>query len=261
MSDPVTDAVVDAARQVPPQHLLAGAAAVADAAGWTTTAQARLIDASPAMHYRQHADRIARAWSNDPTLPGAALSTALRAAASTVRVIRSEQSVSLVWTGPQTPALGLRATRSVLQTLVTHATTTLVLVSFASYNVADLARELTEAADRGVDVSLILETPDNPGGPLTLNPPHPFAALRGTANFYRWPAETRKVAFAAEARLHAKCVIADAASALITSANLTSAGINDNIELGVLIDGGALPHTLHEHFAHLIDSEQLQPVH
>ena len=99
-------------------------------------------------------------------------------------------------------------------------------------------------------------TPD-PGGrsPSTA----PVRRSRGAASFYGWPAETRKVTFAAEARLHARCVIADAASALVPSVNLTSVGINDNIGLGVVIDGGALPHNLHEHFAHLIDSEQLQP--
>ena len=55
------------------------------------------------------------------------------------------------------------------------------------------------------------------------------------------------------ASLHAKCVIADRSSALITSANLTSAGINDNIELGVLIEAGPLPARLHRHLELLIE--------
>ena len=48
--------------------------------------------------------------------------------------------------------------------------------------------------------------------------------------------EAREAFFAASAHLHAKGVIADRSSALVTSANLTSAGINDNIGFGVVIE-------------------------
>ena len=59
---------------------------------------------------------------------------------------------------------------------------------------------------------------------------------------------------------HAKCVIVDQSSALITSANLTSAGINDNIELGVLIEAGPLPGRLHRHLGLLIEEGTLEAV-
>jgi phosphatidylserine/phosphatidylglycerophosphate/cardiolipin synthase-like enzyme len=102
-------------------------------------------------------------------------------------------------------------------------------------------------------VTLILETPDDPGGPLTVDADHPFGPLKATANFYRWPKETREARFSTVARLHAKCVIADQLAALITSANLTSADINDNIEPGVLIEAGSLPEQLTRHIELLID--------
>lgn len=260
MIDQVGDAAAGAALEVPAHHLVAGAAAIEDRSRWTPAAQTALIEASPATHYREHAEVIARRWSETPSLPGAAVAAAMRAAASAVIAARAQHAVSLVWTGPSTDALGLRSTRAVLQTLVANATATLILVAFATYNVEELATDLAKAAARGVDVALILETPDHPGGPLDLDPPHPFAALRGSARFYRWPAESREAVFAASARLHAKCVIADRSSALITSANLTSAGINDNIELGVLLEAGLLPERLHRHFAQLIESEALQRV-
>ncbi|MDP9442107.1 MAG: DISARM system phospholipase D-like protein DrmC [Actinomycetota bacterium] len=260
MTDPVSDAAAAAALEVPAHHLVAGAAAVQARPRWTLGAQAALIDASPAGRYRDHAEEIARRWSETPSVPGAAVASAMRAAATAVAAARAEHAVSLVWTGPPTDALGLRSTRAVLHTLVANASETLVLVAFATYDVDDLATDLAQAAARGVDVALILETPDDPGGPLNLDPPHPFAALRSCARFYRWPAESREAAFAAAARLHAKCVIADRRSALVTSANLTSAGINDNIELGVLLDAGPLPERLHRHFARLIESEALQLV-
>ncbi len=47
---------------------------------------------------------------------------------------------------------------------------------------------------------------------------------------------------------------------LITSANLTSAGINDNIELGVLMEAGPLPDRLSRHLELLIEAGTLEPV-
>ena len=184
----------------------------------------------------------------------------MRAAASTAGVVRAEHKVSLVWTGPSTEAVRLRSTRSVLATLVANATESLVLVSFTSYDVAELTTALADAIDRGVEVMLILETPDDPGGPLVIDPAHPFAPIKDTASFYRWPLEAREAFFAVTARLHAKCVIADRSSVLITSANLTSAGINDNIELGILVEAGPLPATLHQHLELLIEEHTLEEV-
>ena len=252
-SGTVTAAAVDAAMQVPGDHLVAGAAAIQDTPGWSTRAQSALIGASPAAHYREHAETIARAWSRTPDVAGAVVAAVIRAAASTAGAVRAEHKVSLVWTGPSTEAVSLRSTRPVLHTLVANATESLVLVSFVSYNIAKLTADLAEAIDRGVEVTLILETPDDPGGPLAIGPAHPFAPIKDTAHFYRWPLETREAFFAKAASLHAKCVIADRSSALITSANLTSAGINDNIELGILIEAGPLPARLHRHLELLIE--------
>ena len=62
--------------------------------------QAALVSASPAAHYREHASKIALAWSGIPALSGAA---ALHAAAATAEAVQAEHKVSLVWTGPATP--------------------------------------------------------------------------------------------------------------------------------------------------------------
>ncbi len=258
MNDSVTDAITDAALHVPGQHLAAAAAAIQDAPHHSPASQTALINAIPAPNYRSHATTIAQAWKDRPDLAGASVAAALRSAAATAAAARAEHAVSLVWTGPTTEVTGLRATRSVLDTLIANATTSLVLVSFVSYDVAELTKSLANAIERGVEVTLILETADDPGGPLTVDADHPFEPIKTTANFYRWPSEARKAFFAATARLHAKCVIADRSAALITSANLTSAGINDNLELGVLIEAGPLPDTLSQHLESLIKVGSLQ---
>ena len=252
MNDPVTAAIVEAAIHVPEELLVAGAAAIEGSTRWSDTSRAALIGAIPATNYREHAKEIAQAWSDTPDLAGAAVAAAIRSAAATASTVRAEHNASLVWTGPSTGVAGLRSTRAVLTTLVANATQSLVLVSFATYDVAGLTGSLTDAIARGVEVTLILETPDDPGGPLTFGPDHPFEPIKTSACFYRWPEEAREAFFAKSARLHAKCVIADRSSALITSANLTSAGINDNIELGVLIEAGPLPFRLSRHLELMI---------
>ena len=159
-ADAVTDAAVDAAMHVPGDLLAAGAAAIEDTPGWSTRSQSALIGANPAAHYREHAETIARAWSRTPDVAGAVVAAAIRAAAATAGAVRAEHKVSLVWTGPSTDAVRMRSTRAVLHTLVTNATESLVLVSFVSYNIAELTAALAEAIDRGVEVTLILETPE-----------------------------------------------------------------------------------------------------
>ena len=260
MSDPLTDSLAAAAERVPEELLRAGADAIADADRWSVSAESALLNAIPAVHYREYAGAIARAWSSVPRLGGAGLAAAMRAASAAASAARSEQVVSLVWTGPSTSVAGLRRTLAVLSTLVANARESLVLVSFATHDVADLTAGLADATARGVSVTLILETPDDPGGPLSLGVGHPFQPLRPHARFYRWPVEAREAFFARTARLHAKCVIADRSSVLITSANLTSAGINDNIELGVLIEGGPLPARLSRHLEILAEDGTLEAV-
>jgi phosphatidylserine/phosphatidylglycerophosphate/cardiolipin synthase-like enzyme len=52
--------------------------------------------------------------------------------------------------------------------------------------------------------------------------------------------------------VHAKCAVADGKLAFITSANLTSAAMERNMELGVIVRGGELPSVLHRHLEALI---------
>jgi cardiolipin synthase A/B len=57
--------------------------------------------------------------------------------------------------------------------------------------------------------------------------------------------------------LHAKGVIADDRRAFITSANLTAAALDKNIELGLLVTGGDVPRDLGLQIRELIRSGTL----
>ena len=260
MSDQLTATIVKAATKVPGALLIAGADAIEHSDGWSQRTGSALVNASPAARYQTHAEDISEAWSRNPHVSGAVVAATLRTAVATASTFRSEHDMSLVWTGPTNATSGLRSTRSVLTTLVNNATSSLVLLSYATYNVKNLARDLGEAIERGVQVTLILEEPDNPGGCLDLSVPHPFESIKETASIYRWPKENRQPDFSPEARLHAKCVIADRSRVLITSANLTSAGINDNVELGVLIQAGPLPAKLSDHLDQIIEKGTFERV-
>ena len=60
--------------------------------------------------------------------------------------------------------------------------------------------------------------------------------------------------------LHAKAVVADGEAVFMTSANLTDAAFDRNIELGVLIRDRALAASVTSHFRGLIDREVLRPL-
>ena len=256
MTDRLVAAAVELAETVPCAAVGAAAGAVESQPGWSPEASRLLMAADPASGVTVRLEAVADAWAAAPTLPGAAVAVALRAATLAVARQRSDTELSLVWTGPPTAELGLRSTRAVLNGMVAAATKSLVLVSYAGYDVDDLVESLQEAVARGVDLVLVLET--SADGGLTVDAAQAFRALRGSARFYRWPVEQRDARISATARLHVKCSIRDGCEAFVTSANLTGAAINDNMELGVLIRSTAVAGRLSRHFHLLIDGGVLE---
>jgi phosphatidylserine/phosphatidylglycerophosphate/cardiolipin synthase-like enzyme len=57
--------------------------------------------------------------------------------------------------------------------------------------------------------------------------------------------------------LHAKAVVADDEAVFITSANMTEAALDRNIEMGLLVRDHALAATVVSHFRGLIDRKLL----
>ena len=86
---------------------------------------------------------------------------------------------------------------------------------------------------------------------------------------HEWPGERRPDVFydprsvaddAPGAVLHAKAIVADDRAAFVTSANLTEAAFDRNIEVGVLTRDAALAAALARHFQVLIDRRLLVPL-
>lgn len=107
-------------------------------------------------------------------------------------------------------------------------------VLVAGYQVSDEAViiELGSATARGVTVDLFV---DREQGSLdALRSLWPAGASQATV----WSGDLR-TPDAPYASLHAKAIVVDGKSALVTSANLTHNGLSSNLEIGLLIRGEA----------------------
>ena len=194
-----------------------------------------------------------------PTLPGAAVALALRSAAHANEAVEARRT-RLVVTGPTTTSVPVRLTSSVVAGIVRAATERLLLVSFATHGVTAVVRELRAASERGVSLDLILETTEERGGRLQGGPGSgAFEMLPNGARFWHWPARNRSHPRAA---LHAKALVADGRTALLTSANFTDRGFDDNLEVGVLIRDPDVADSLDRHVRSLMRPEAacLEPV-
>ena len=60
--------------------------------------------------------------------------------------------------------------------------------------------------------------------------------------------------------LHAKAVVIDDEAVFVTSANLTEAALDRNIEMGLLVRDAALAASVSSHFRVLIDRSVLRPL-
>jgi phosphatidylserine/phosphatidylglycerophosphate/cardiolipin synthase-like enzyme len=60
--------------------------------------------------------------------------------------------------------------------------------------------------------------------------------------------------------LHAKAIVADEQAALVTSANLTEAAFDRNIEVGILTRDQLVAASLARHFRVLVDHRRLLPL-
>jgi phosphatidylserine/phosphatidylglycerophosphate/cardiolipin synthase-like enzyme len=184
-----------------------------------------------------------------------AISMALMMAAESEKAHRDDQSVELVWTGPEAGVIPLRRTEQALLQLISSAAQRVVIVSYAVYNIPRVCEALIDAANRGVRITIIIETPDRIEGQSaynTLKALGPLVADR--CNVYLWPLEKRKKdANGKPGILHVKCAVADGRRLFLSSANLTEYAFTLNMELGLLIAGGTTPKLVEDHFYQMID--------
>ena len=191
----------------------------------------------------------------------AAIALVLEAAAPT-----GTARPDLVWSGPTAPGLHTRNTRQVYDELIATAERSIWISTFAYFDGQHAFKSLADrmTAIPGLQVRIMLNIQRRHGDAT--------AAEELMAQFAHrfwskdWPGERRPAVYydprslepdGPEGVLHAKAVVADERTALVTSANLTEAAFDRNIEVGILTRDQLLAASLVRHFRILIDHGRL----
>lgn len=196
---------------------------------------------------------------NRLNVPYSTLGLMLQASKYAVKKSQSELQAELVWSGPDSQLVPVRRSEQVLIDLINNAERSLHLMSFVWINVSQVEFAIRSAIARGVSVSLLIETEskNNDDGFRTtasrLNREIPEMLV------YEWPLSARdQVGYSVS--MHAKSFVADRRIAFITSANLTGAALDRNIEAGVLVTGSQIPGQICDQFKAMVNSKVITPL-
>lgn len=164
-------------------------------------------------------------------------------------VVSSPRLVDIVWSGPANGTFPIRRIDQVIYDLLSKATRRVFLVTFAAHRVPLLCEHLAKAIDRGVEVTLLLESEKSSAGQLSFDASNAFKDLSmEKVRLLHWPLELRERNQADKpGKLHVKCAVIDD-TAVIGSANLTDDAFNRNMELGVILRDPGVVAGIHEHF-------------
>lgn len=205
---------------------------------------------------QERVERLRASWATVRGVGPSEVAAALRGAAEVVALMEGSGSIELVWTGPRTGLIPTRRTEQVILEVIDSAKFDVFLVTYVFYKASSIVEALKAGIDRGVSTSILLESSTEHGGALKGDSVKTMAeAVRG-ATIYIWdPATKKPKGDALSASVHAKCAVADRKLAFITSANLTSAALERNMELGLLIRGGGVPNRLRAHLQALATTD------
>lgn len=203
-------------------------------------------------------------WLSDLLANGVNIAGAAYALECIEECERMMADPALVWTGPEVPGVHSRDTRRVFEELFRTAKESLWISTYAIFDGASMfdiiARRLDAEPDLRITILLNLMKAHRAVGD---------EAIRKFADMFwrkEWPGKDRPRVFYDQralqqgperAVLHAKGVVADGSSVFVTSANLTEAAFDRNIELGVLLKNQQLGRSVVRHFERLIESKML----
>ena len=197
---------------------------------------------------------------------GPAAAAWLRAMA---RVAARTHKPDLVWSGPEVPGLYARDTRGVYEELLGSAERSIWASTYAFFDGPKAFEVLARRMDGSSDlrVTLLLNIQRRRGDTTTAKQ----LVRRFADRFWKidWPGSARPSVYydprALEPDshggvLHAKVVVVDDQLVFVTSANLTEAAFDRNIEMGLLVRDRALAASASSHFRGLIDRGLLRPL-
>jgi phosphatidylserine/phosphatidylglycerophosphate/cardiolipin synthase-like enzyme len=187
----------------------------------------------------------------------AAIALVLKAAAPT-----GTARPDLVWSGPTAPGLHTRNTRQVYDELITTAERSIWLSTFAYFDGQHAFKSLADRMTTipGLEVRIMLNIQRRHGDATSAEE----LMAQFSHRFWSkdWPGKIKPAVYydprslepdGPEGVLHAKAIVVDERAALVTSANLTEAAFDRNIEVGILTRDQLLAASLVRHFRVLID--------
>lgn len=252
------------AARLPHAVMLAVADAVAQQ-GQTDHLLARqaILQCLPTPDFRGATGSFLDDWHRRAASVGAqAAAIAIITAAHSEQSHRQQESLQLVWTGPE-PAESrnnrLRHTEQAILEVVNLAAKRLTVVSYAVYKIPRICEALAAAAERGVSIKVIVETPSRIEGQGAYDSLRALGdQVASVCSVYYWPKEVRPTGKDGKRGiLHVKCAVADGHRLFLSSANLTDYAFTINMELGLLITGGPLPNRVDHHFKSLVADKVL----
>jgi phosphatidylserine/phosphatidylglycerophosphate/cardiolipin synthase-like enzyme len=178
--------------------------------------------------------------------------------------------LDLVWTGPEAAGLANRATGVVVRELFASASESVLVVGYAVFQGREVFRALADRMEAlpGLRVRMFLEVQHQHGD----DTPEQEVLARFARRFREseWPGKRLPEVFydprslatdtAKRSSLHAKCVVIDRQTALVSSANFTEAAQERNIEVGVLVRSPMFAARLAQHFDTLAAAGLLRPL-
>ena len=195
------------------------------------------------------------------------------AAAAWIRTVEEATSRTprpdLVWSGPEVPGLHARDTRRVYEELLGSAERSVWASTYAFFDGPKAFDVLARRMDTtpGLRVTLLLNIQRRRGD--TTAAQHLVRQFADRFWGTDWPGSSRPTVYydprsldldGPAGVLHAKAVVADDEVVFVTSANLTEAALDRNIEVGLLVRDRALAATVSSHFRGLIDRGLLHPL-
>jgi phosphatidylserine/phosphatidylglycerophosphate/cardiolipin synthase-like enzyme len=184
---------------------------------------------------------------------------------ASARILRPD----LVWSGPEVPGLHARDTRRVYEELLGSAERSIWASTYAFFDGPKAFDILARRMDTRPElrVTLLLNIQRKRGETTSAEQ----LVRRFADRFWKtdWPGASRPRVFydpralELEGRggvLHAKAVVMDDEAVFVTSANLTEAALERNIELGLLLRDRALAASVASHFRTLIEHGLLSPL-
>jgi phosphatidylserine/phosphatidylglycerophosphate/cardiolipin synthase-like enzyme len=221
----------------------------------------RLVTDLPNANFRRVAFELLTTWKQEaPHLSRQSIALALQSVAYAIADARATLSAEIVWTGPDTSEIPVRRTEQVLLQLIQNSQQEITIVSFAVYNVPEIAKALIAAMDRQVHLRIIAEIPSESEGKV------PFGVRAGLgaevasrAQVFVWDRTKRpKDSEGRSGSLHMKCAISDRQDLFISSANLTGYALTLNMEMGLLVHSQDLARQVNDHINALIHQQVLE---